>query len=185
MADEKNTDSELSENELFKNAMQSVSPLTKKHNHALHEKTKPSAKKIEQPDFDDESIVSRFSDLEHKEILQAGDILSYCGEGIQKTVFRKLRGGRYPIAAELDLHGLTSKEARNLLYEFLTIIDIPNNYCVRIIHGKGHRSENQKAILKTKTYHWLKHHERVLAFYSALPADGGTGAVYVLLKSLF
>jgi DNA-nicking Smr family endonuclease len=185
MPDEKNTESEPLESELFKNAMQSVSPLRKKHNHALHEKPKPPAKKIEQPDFDDDGIISRFSDLEHKDILLAGDILSHCSEGIQKTVFRKLRGGRYPIAAELDLHGLTSKEARNLLYEFLTIIDIPSNHCVRIIHGKGHRSENQKAILKTKTYHWLKHHERVLAFYSTLPADGGTGAVYVLLKTLF
>jgi DNA-nicking Smr family endonuclease len=182
MPDKKDTESGSSESELFKNAMRSVSPLSKKHNHALHEKPKPPAKKIKQPSFDDD-IVSRFSDLEHKELLLAGDILSHCKDGIQKTVFRKLRGGRYPIAAELDLHGLTSKEARNLLYEFLTVIDIPNNYCARIIHGKGHRSENQKAILKTKTYHWLKHHERVLAFYSTLPADGGTGAVYVLLRT--
>ena len=54
--------------------------------------------------------------------------------------------------------------------------------CIRIIHGKGLSSGKQKSVLKTYINHWLSEHERVLAFHSAKAKDGGTGAVYVLLK---
>ena len=54
--------------------------------------------------------------------------------------------------------------------------------CVHIIHGKGHGSSNQGPVLKNKVNAWLRQREEVLAFCSAQPKDGGTGAVYVLLR---
>lgn len=125
-----------------------------------------------------------FSDDVDIQPLLAGDTLSYCSHGIQKNTFRKLRGGKLAVIDELDLHGLNSQQARKLLLDFLDHTVTASNYSVRIIHGKGHRSTENKAILKTKVNHWLKEHPRVLAFYSCVPADGGTGAVYVLLKNL-
>lgn len=123
-----------------------------------------------------------FSDQGEIKPLSAADRLSYCSHSIQKTAFRKFRRGHFPIADELDLHGLNRLEARELLVDFLQHTLIPSRHCVRIIHGKGHRSSANQAILKTQVNHWLKQHKRVLAFHSCQPADGGTGAVYVLLR---
>jgi DNA-nicking Smr family endonuclease len=53
---------------------------------------------------------------------------------------------------------------------------------VRIIHGKGNRSNHKGPVIKTKINNWLRQHERILAFHSARPVDGGTGAIYVLLR---
>lgn len=128
--------------------------------------------------------VDPFSDDCDIEPLLAGDTLSYCSHGIQKNTFRKLRKGALIVVDELDLHGLNSQQARELLLDFLDHTVTASNYSVRVIHGKGHRSTGNKAILKTKVNHWLKEHSRVLAFYSCIPADGGTGAVYVLLRNL-
>jgi DNA-nicking Smr family endonuclease len=116
--------------------------------------------------------------------LSAADVLSFCSQHIPKNIFRKFRKGRFPIADELDLHGLTRQPAQTLLLDFLNHTVIPSQHCVRIIHGKGHRSTANKAVLKTKLNHWLQQHARVLAFHSCIPADGGTGAVYVLLRLL-
>jgi len=125
-----------------------------------------------------------FSDQCEIKPLLAADILRYCSHSIQKTAFRKFRKGHFPIADELDLHGLSRIEARELLVDFLKYTLIPSRHCVRIIHGKGHRSTGNQAVLKTYVNHWLKQHKRVLAFHSCKPADGGTGAVYVLLRLL-
>ena len=125
-----------------------------------------------------------FSDQCEIKPLLAADILSYCSHSIQKTVFRKFRKGHFPIADELDLHGLSRIEARELLVDFLKYTVIPSRHCVRIIHGKGLRSSANQAVLKTQVNHWLRQYQRVLAFHSCKPADGGTGAVYVLLRLL-
>ncbi len=125
---------------------------------------------------------SAFSNHCEMKTLSAADTLNFCSKNIQKNAFRKLRRGQFPIADELDLHGLTSLQARELLLDFLKHVTIPSRHCVHIIHGKGHRSADNKAILKTKVNHWLQQHPRVLAFHSCLPADGGTGAVYVIIR---
>jgi len=125
-----------------------------------------------------------FSDNCEISPLFAADTLSYCSQSVQKNAFRKFRRGNFPIADELDLHGLSRIQARELLLDFLKHTLIPSRHCVRIIHGKGHRSTGNQAILKTQVNHWLQQHKRVLAFHSCIPSDGGTGAVYVLLRLL-
>ncbi len=114
--------------------------------------------------------------------LQPGDELRFARPGISQRVFRKLRGGHYRIQDELDLHGLFADEARRALGGFLDLARDEGSLCVRVIHGKGLRSRQQGPVLKGLTDHWLRQRDDVLAFCSALPADGGTGAVYVLLK---
>lgn len=115
------------------------------------------------------------------EDLDTGEELYYCREGIQRGVLRKLRRGQYRVSAQLDLHGMNVAAARNVMVEFLREAKRDHMTCVRIIHGKGKRSRHKGPVLKTKVNHWLRQRDDVLAFCSARPVDGGTGAVYVLL----
>lgn len=117
------------------------------------------------------------------EDMQPGDVLSYAQPGIQKQVFKKLKRGQYSIGAELDLHGMNRNEAQASLHQFIIEARDQDIRCVRIIHGKGHGSSNQGPVIKPLVNTWLQRKEEVLAFASARPVDGGTGAVYVLLKS--
>lgn len=110
-----------------------------------------------------------------------GDGLWYAKPGVQDATVRKLRRGHYSVGAELDLHGLRSNAARIALVEFLQGAHRRHVRCVRIIHGKGYRSGPQGPVLKQKLGGWLRQRDDVIAFCSARPADGGTGAVYVLL----
>ncbi len=53
--------------------------------------------------------------------------------------------------------------------------------CVRVVHGKGLGSPGKQPVLKTKTQRWLIQKNEVLAFVQAKPAEGGAGALVVLL----
>ena len=114
--------------------------------------------------------------------LGSGDEIIFMRPGVKKAVFEKLRRGQYMIQAELDLHGLTIVHAKNALRNFLKYCVNSNKHFVRIIHGKGFGSNSRLPILKNELNIWLRHHDSVLAFCSALPNDGGTGAVYVLIR---
>lgn len=113
---------------------------------------------------------------------QPGDTVSYCRPGVKKTVLRKLHRGQYSIGAEIDLHGMTAAMAIKALTQFLKQAHHCSTHCVHIIHGKGQRSSNQGPVLKPLVNHWLRNRDDVLAFCSAKPSDGGTGALYALLK---
>jgi DNA-nicking Smr family endonuclease len=114
--------------------------------------------------------------------METGEEIYYCREGLQQTVLRKLKRGQFRVSALLDLHGMTVTIARQALTHFLQIARRDNMACVRIIHGKGNRSRHKGPILKHKVNHWLRQRDEVLAFCSARPVDGGTGAIYVLLR---
>lgn len=116
------------------------------------------------------------------DVLAGGDSLLYAKPGVQHATLRKLRRGHFSIGAQLDLHGLGSDEARVALARFLQSARQRAVRCVCIIHGKGLRSGPRGPVLKHKLNHWLRQREEVIAFCSARPADGGTGAVYVLLS---
>jgi DNA-nicking Smr family endonuclease len=113
--------------------------------------------------------------------LETGEELSFLRDGLQASVLRKLRRGEFRVHAELDLHGMTTMVARIVLGEFLVACARGGARCVRIVHGKGLRSRGAGPVLKTKVNLWLRQREDILAFCSARNADGGTGAIYVLL----
>jgi DNA-nicking Smr family endonuclease len=118
---------------------------------------------------------------EHVE-LESGEELTFRRPGISDVVFRKLRRGRFSIQGELDLHGLTGEQAREALRTFLAESVHAGSTCVRVVHGKGLRSGPRGPVLKASVNRWLRQWDDVLAFVSAPTRDGGTGAVYVLLR---
>ena len=125
-----------------------------------------------------ESLYADVSDPE----LASGEELVFAREGIQKIVLRKLRRGQYQVQAEIDLHGLTVAEAKEAVRTFLANALERHFRCVRIIHGKGLRSRAAGPVLKALTDRMLRRRDDVVAFASARPMQGGTGAVVVLLK---
>ena len=114
--------------------------------------------------------------------LESGDELSYRQQGVQRGVLRRLRRGHYRCQAVLDLHGMNVEAAAASLAGFLQHAHEHDWRCVRIIHGKGLRSGHRGPVIKTKVALWLRRRRDVLAYASARPVDGGTGAVCVLLR---
>lgn len=114
--------------------------------------------------------------------LETGEELLYARPGLQHRLMRKLRRGQFAQGAELDLHGMTVPMAREYLVRFLKACHERNVRCARIIHGKGRGSHARGPVLKQQVNRWLRQREEVLAFCSARPVDGGTGAIYVLLR---
>lgn len=139
---------------------------------------------------------ARFTRLDRREVLResllppadesllsTGDELLFRREHVPENVLVKLRRGYYAVDAEVDLHGLTGAQAKAALREFLTDALRRRMTCVRIVHGKGKRSGPRGPVLKNIVNRWLQHIDAVLAFASARSVDGGSGAVYVLLKN--
>ena len=127
-------------------------------------------------------LTDMISDYFEPADMETGEDLFYCREGLQHTVLRKLRRGQFRVGAELDLHGMTVDTARMALNAFIRQVQRNRVTCVRIIHGKGNRSHNKGPVIKGKVNRWLRLRDDVLAFCSARPMDGGTGALYVLLR---
>ena len=115
--------------------------------------------------------------------IENGDLITFKRSGLPTDVLRKLKRGQWIVQASLDLHGLTTEGARTELGRFLAIARHSGIRCVRIVHGKGTRSPNNVAVIRNKVRLSLSRRDEVLAFCDAAPADGGTGAVIVLLKS--
>jgi len=127
---------------------------------------------------------SPFSDSAATELEQVGleDSLSFTAPGLQNNVLKKLRRGFFGLDAEIDLHGLTSNAAQQQLLHFLHDCVDAGCHCVHIVHGKGYRSVDNHPVLKNNLNLWLRLHPDVQAFCSAPPKNGGTGAVFVLLR---
>ena len=145
---------------------------------------RPRRKPIPEQSLHDarEVMDSLLSDEYEPADIETGDELLFMRPGLQHSVMRKLRRGQYAIEAELDLHGNTVPEARENIVAFLNHSRARGIRCVRIIHGKGKSSEGKLPVLKGKVNAWLRQKNEVLAFCSSRPNDGGTGAVYVLLR---
>ncbi len=144
----------------------------------------PPAPKPRQRLADDLEVMKELLAEPDPEWLESGDTLQYRAPGVQESVLRHLRRGRYRVETELDLHGYNRIQARIALTEFLAMCQDRDLRCVRIIHGKGNGSPNSGPVLKTHLDSWLRRRRDVVAFCSARPADGGTGAAYVLLRRI-
>lgn len=169
--------------DLFRNSVGAVAPLPSTNKlHAPAPRPLPIAHQFlaDERAALEESLSDNF-DVET--LLHTDDSLSFARNGIGPDTLRKLRRGHWVIQSQLDLHGLRSDEAREALAEFLRNADKRGQRCVRVIHGKGLGSVNKEPVLKNKVRNWLAQKEEVLAFCQAKAADGGSGALVVLLKA--
>jgi DNA-nicking Smr family endonuclease len=114
--------------------------------------------------------------------LESGEELAFVRPGLSRQVLRRLRSGHWALQDQLDLHGSRSDEARALLVDFLALAVKRGLRCVIVVHGKGLGSKNREPVLRRKVAGWLAQRNEVLAYAQARPADGGSGAVVVLLK---
>ena len=136
-----------------------------------------------QLELDNETVlVDMMSDHYFASESETGEELIFKRPGVQDRTFKKLRRGHYSRQAELDLHGFTVIQAKEALLRFLHHCRQHHIVCVRIIHGKGKQSPGREPVLKGKINHWLRQKDEILAFCSAPTQDGGSGAIYVLLK---
>ncbi len=163
---------------LFMQEMADVEPLKPDNKIKITKKPEKTPRYIEAEDSC-YAIDDVFSDSEIIE--DCPDILSFSRSGLQHKVVKKLRQGKFPIEHALDLHGLTVIEARKALVEFFGECEAAEIRHAIIVHGKGFRSKD-KPVIKPMLNRWLRVVDNVLAFHSAQPKDGGSGAVYVLLK---
>lgn len=168
------------EQELFRHAMRDVRPLGASEP-AVRPPRRPAPK-------------ARFTRAERAAVLReslqpallapevlTGDELQYRRPGVPEAVLRELRRGRFRIEAELDLHGLTAAQAGEQLRGLVQYALSQNLKCLRIVHGKGLRSGTRGPVLKQTVNALLRRVDPVLAFTSARPEHGGTGATLVLL----
>jgi DNA-nicking Smr family endonuclease len=171
---------EKSDSALFREAMRGVKPL-KSDKIPL---TKPRPTPIPKQRYLDEALVREEMLLDNYDLaeLETGEELLFVRSGVQHRVITKMRRGQFSISAELDLHGMIVREARVEVANFLRDCHNSNVRCARIVHGKGHGSWQKQPVLKNKLNKWLQQRDEVLAFCSARSVDGGTGAVYVLIK---
>jgi DNA-nicking Smr family endonuclease len=116
------------------------------------------------------------------DVREAGEAFSFSRSGVRRTTLRALRRGGSDVEDELDLHGLTVAAAKPLLISFLNACARSGCTRVRVIHGKGLRSPGGEGILKRMVAGWLSQRDDVLAFCEAPRAEGGGGAMLVLLR---
>jgi DNA-nicking Smr family endonuclease len=166
--------------DLFRQAIENARPITQDKIEPYTHRPPPNAAKTLEDE--DQVLEELLSESIHPEDLETGEELLYRASGIQGSVFRKLRRGHYAITAELDLHGYKVHEAQLELNAFIRMATRRGLSCVRIIHGKGRGSPGKIPIIKGMVNKWLRQKEEVLAFCTARAVDGGSGAVYVLLK---
>lgn len=165
----------------FRDAVADVRPLkTEARIHPV--KKRPSPRPRSREENNDSLNAEQMSDPIHLNDVEISDELFFARAGIQHKLQKKLRKGEIPVEDELDLHGYTATEAKVAINEFFALCKRHRLRCVRLIHGKGYRSESKIPVLKTYVAYWLPQHKDVMAFSSARPYDGGTGALYVLLK---
>jgi DNA-nicking Smr family endonuclease len=172
--DSKNTNA--ADSHAFRDAMQDVTPL-KSDKITLRSTVKRSVKRT----APQAAVVDKLSD---DFIPPCDNLLEFMRPGVQRTLFKQLRTGKLPIESHIDLHGMTRDAARLGLQQFLQQAQQNHHKVVCIVHGKGYHSEDGRPVLKAMVNKWLQDLPEVLAFCSAKPQDGGSGAVYALLKNL-
>ena len=172
-----------SDKDLFVRAAGAVKPLPEKRR-ALHkiERKLPATMQYQ---VDEKAVLKEaISDqFDVGTLLDADELLSFRRPGIGVDVTRKLRRGDWSIQRQIDLHGLRRDAAREALSIFIREAHRHGIRCVRVVHGKGLGSPGKVPVLKSRVHSWLVQKNEVLAFVQAKPADGGGGALVVLLMT--
>jgi DNA-nicking Smr family endonuclease len=170
------------ERRLFEIAVGPVQHL-RAHGRSEHRRPLPEPRPVQRER--DEAAVMREAlsdEFDVETLLHTDEQLSYRRPGLGPDVVRKLREGRWAIQAAVDLHGLRTDEAREALGRFVHDSHRLGLRCVRVVHGKGLGSPGRTPVLKGRVLRWLVQKKEVMAFVQARPAEGGAGALVVLLR---
>jgi DNA-nicking Smr family endonuclease len=177
----------IARDQLFAQAVRAVQPLNKTQNRLL---LRPATALTKNAQFterrqravgDTRTTPERLSD--GAGLAQNTEIeLAWAAAGIGPSVLRQLARAFWPIGARLDLHGLTSDQARYALVAFIENSQRHATRCVCIIHGVGYGSANGQPVLPLRVRRWLKQLPAVSAFAQAPKSYGGAGALLALLK---
>ena len=169
---------------LFQAAIGKVKPMAPPQRAALAPAPPPPIPKQQQLD-DAAALQEAISDeVDVTTLLDTDDNLSFRRPGVGTDVTQKLRKGKWSIQKQIDLHGYRSDEAREALGAFIRESHKQGIRCVRVVHGKGLGSPGKAPVLKDKVHKWLVQKSEVVAFVQAQPAQGGAGALVVLLQPL-
>ena len=163
---------------LFADLVGDVAPI--RRNNRIAPSSKPPKPKARFSSADVNDTLSESLATPDFSEIETGDTLGWHKPGLQKSILRKLRRGQFAVHDELDLHGLNQVQAKKIVAQFLAHALTMGFSCVRIVHGKGNRSE-YGPVLKRAIGGWLVKRQEVVAFASTPSHDGGTGAIYVLL----
>ena len=179
----------MTEDDAFRDAMSDVAPLSAKQQRVQRDKPSGDAtpaqlerreaalgNRTKTPGADPNYLTLGEVPQRHPR-----DILEWKKDGVQRAVFARLKAGKYPVEGSLDLHRHTVKESRAALFKFLNLATAKAWRTVIIAHGRGEKSPTP-ARIKGYVAAWLVQIPEVIAFHSAQNNQGGTGAVYVLLK---
>jgi DNA-nicking Smr family endonuclease len=128
---------------------------------------------------------------------QQGGTRPGLGTGVDGATARRLAQGRMSPDATLDLHGMTQDHAHTALERFLSVSVAHGRRCVLVITGKGGPSsarpgdeapwaQRHPGVLRSLVPLWLEHSAsrgHIAALKSAHVKHGGSGAIYVYLRS--
>jgi len=171
-----------SRKELFALAVGNVKPLPNARR-AILSPAQPAPVALQRQRDEQAALREALSDeFDASNLLDTDEHLSFQRPGIGPDVIRKLRRGDWRIQRDIDLHGLRTEAAREALGAFLRDARQHGLRCVRVVHGKGLGSPGKTPVLKSKVHGWLIQKSEVLAFVQARPAQGGAGALVVLLQ---
>lgn len=179
---------EKSDEDLLRESMAGVRPLSERE----RERVKPRAKEqpITTPPFDEEiealaKLAALVDGTEPMSWEHSDEHSEWIADDADGGILQRLVAGEFAWQGHLDLHGLTRDPARDALVRFFSSSRQQGFRCVLVVHGRGHHSEDSRAVLKPLVQRWLQRaplKEWVFAYATAKPVDGGAGAMYVLLR---
>ena len=179
----------LDEDRLFIEAMDGVEPINRNNRIIIKTPDEEALRPPHSPRNGDLEVMAHLSDLisgtTEMDITFSDEYMEGCVKGVDPRLMRQLKDGLFPIQDYVDLHRLTQEAAEVRIRDFLIGSHGRGLRCVLIVHGKGLNSENHTPVLKRRLPTWLSRgpvRKIILAFSTAKPYDGGTGAIYVLLK---
>jgi DNA-nicking Smr family endonuclease len=167
--------------ELFRRSVGPVRKISCDRVRPVHKPPPPRPRAHPEPDF--RGMPDNFSDAYDPGNVSADETLFFARPGLQQRQLQRFRRGQLRCTAELDMHGMTTTIARSELMAFITRCQERRIRCACLIHGKGYGSGGAAPVLKNRLNSWLRQHHDVLAFSSAQARHGGSGALYVLLRS--
>lgn len=178
------------DDDLFRRAMRDVKPLEPERRRKTAETPRPAKKPDARPQPDPgdtppvRSAAGRWpADPAHISNGPTVDRRPGSAPGVDARTMGRLKRGRLRPEARLDLHGMTQAEAHGALRRFVLDRQGRGKRCVLVITGKG--SITTGGVLRTQVPRWLDTPplaDAVLAYAEAIPPDGGSGALYVLLR---